>query len=328
MCRAPEWWIEHTIVNSAQATNRNGDPRLHPGYNSWSRIRGKDFMQELKDKVAVITGGASGIGLAMARRFAREGMKLVLADIEEEALRRVEKEFRKAGVPVLAIRTDVARGQDVERLAEKTLAGFGAVHLVCNNAGVAPGGAVWENTIADWEWVLGVNVWGVIHGVRVFVPILLRQDVPCHVVNTASVAGMLSVPGMGIYCVSKHAVVTLTECLYHDLAQRGSKIGVSVLCPAFVPTAIIDSERNRPALLRNPSRTRAPGDQQREEQMRHAVQSGRVSAEMVADMVLDGIRDNRFYLFTHPRIKGAIQARMEDVLNERNPTDTSKPAKG
>jgi short-subunit dehydrogenase len=139
---------------------------------------------------------------------------------------------------------------------------------------------------------------------------------------------MLSVPGMGIYCVSKHAVVTLTECLYHDLTQRASKIGVSVLCPAFVPTAITDSERNRPALLRNPPRTRTPSDHQREEQMRHAVQSGRVSAEMVADMVLDGIRQNRFYLFTHPRIKGAIQARMEDVLNERNPTDTSKPAKG
>ena len=284
-------------------------------------------MQELKDKVAVITGGASGLGLAMARRFAREGMKLALADIEEEALRRVEQEFRKAGIPVLAIRTDVSRGHDVERLAEKTLATFGAVHVVCNNAGVAPGGAVWESTVADWEWVLGVNVWGVIHGVRVFVPIMLRQDTPCHVVNTASVAGMLSVPGMGIYCVSKHAVVTLTECLYHDLQERKSKVGVSVLCPAFVPTAILDSERNRPALLRNPSRARTPEDHQREEQMRHAVQSGRVTADMVADMVLDGIRQERFYIFTHPRIKAAIHTRMEDVLNERSPTDTSKLSK-
>jgi len=285
-------------------------------------------MQELKDRVAVITGGASGIGLAMAKRFAREGMKLVLADVEEDALRRIEQEFRKAGVPVLAIRTDVSRSHDVERLAEKTLATFGAVHVVCNNAGVAPGGVVWENTVADWEWVLGVNVWGVIHGVRVFVPIMLRQDTPCHVVNTASVAGLLSVPGMGIYCLSKHAVVTLSECLHHDLAERGSKIGVSLLCPAFVPTGILDSERNRPALLRNPSRTRAPEDQAREEQMRHAVQSGRVSAEMVAEMVLAGIRQERFYIFTHPRIKASIQARMEDVLNERNPIDTSKPTKG
>jgi NAD(P)-dependent dehydrogenase (short-subunit alcohol dehydrogenase family) len=300
----------------------------YPGYNSHdSEGRGQNFMQELKDRVAVITGGASGIGLAMAKRFAREGMKLALADIEEDALRRVEQEFRKAGIPVLAIRTDVSRGHDMERLAEKTLATFGAVHVVCNNAGVAPGGAVWENTVADWEWVLGVNVWGVIHGVRVFVPIMLRQDTPCHVVNTASVAGLLSVPGMGIYCVSKHAVVTLSECLHHDLAERGSKIGVSVLCPAYVPTGIIDSERNRPALLRNPTRGRSPEDHEREEQMRHAVQSGRVSAEMVADMVLDGIRQERFYIFTHPRIKASIQARMEDVLNERNPIDTSKPAK-
>lgn len=284
-------------------------------------------MQEFKDKVAVITGGASGLGLAMARRFAHEGMKLVLADIEEDALRPVEQEFRKAGVPVLAIRTDVSRAQDVERLAEKTLATFGAAHVVCNNAGVAPGGVVWENTVADWDWVLGVNVWGVIHGVRVFVPIMLRQDTPCHIVNTASVAGLLSPPGMGIYCVSKHAVVTLTECLYQDLAARGAKIGTSVLCPAYVPTGIIDSERNRPALLRNPNRARSAEDVEREEQMRHAVQSGRVSAEMVADLVFDSIREDRFYILTHPRINAAIQMRMEDILQQRNPTDTSKPGK-
>ncbi|HXV08802.1 MAG TPA: SDR family NAD(P)-dependent oxidoreductase, partial [Burkholderiales bacterium] len=163
-------------------------------------------MKEFKDKVAVVTGGASGLGLAMARRFAAEGMKLVLADVEEEALRRVELELRKAGVPVIGIWTDVSRSQDIERLAEKALATFGAVHVLCNNAGVAPSGAVWENTVADWEWVLGVNVWGVIHGVRTFLPIMLRQDTECHVVNTASVAGLLSVPNMGIYCVSKHAV--------------------------------------------------------------------------------------------------------------------------
>jgi len=282
-------------------------------------------MQEFKDKVAVITGGASGLGLAMAKRFAREGMKLVLADIEEDALRRVDQEFRKSGVPVLSIRTDVSRGHDIERLAEKTLATFGAVHVVCNNAGVAPGGPVWESTPADWEWVLGVNVWGVIHGVRVFVPIMLRQDVPCHVVNTASVAGLLSVPGMGIYCVSKHAVVTLTECLYHDLAQRGSKIGVSVLCPAYVPTGISDSERNRPAALRNSSRPRTPEDLAREDQMRHAVASGKVSPDMVAELVFDAIRQEQFYILTHPRIKGAIETRMQDILNQRSPTDTSKP---
>jgi NAD(P)-dependent dehydrogenase (short-subunit alcohol dehydrogenase family) len=284
-------------------------------------------MKDFRDKVAVITGGASGLGLAMARRFAAEGMKLVLADIEEDALRRVETEFRKAGVPVIGIWTDVSRTQDVERLAEKALASFGAVHLLCNNAGVAPGGVVWEHTNADWEWVLGVNVWGVINGVRVFLPIMLRQDTECHVVNTASVAGLLSVPNMGIYCVSKHAVVTLTECLYHDLTQRASKIGVSVLCPAYVPTGISESERNRPALLRNAPRKKSQEEIEREEQIRHAVKSGRVTAEQVADQVFQAVQDNRFYVLTHPKIKGAIQTRMEDILQERAPTDTSKPSR-
>jgi NAD(P)-dependent dehydrogenase (short-subunit alcohol dehydrogenase family) len=284
-------------------------------------------MQEFRDKVAVITGGASGLGLAMARRFAREGMKIALGDVEEEPLRRVEQEFRRSGIPVLAIRTDVSRGHDVERLAEKTLATFGAVHIVCNNAGVGPGGVVWENTTADWEWVLGVNVWGVIHGVRVFVPIMLRQNTPCHVVNTASVAGLLSVPGMGIYCVSKHAVVTLSECLYHDLAARGAKIGVSLLCPAYVPTGIADSERNRPAMLHNPPRPRSPEDLEREQMMRHAVESGRISPDDVAQMVFDGIVQDRFYILTHPRIKAAIGTRVQDILEDRNPTDTSRPPK-
>jgi NAD(P)-dependent dehydrogenase (short-subunit alcohol dehydrogenase family) len=284
-------------------------------------------MQDFRDKVAVVTGGASGLGLAMAKRFAAEGMKLVLADIEEEPLRKVETEFRKAGVPVIGIWTDVSRAQDIERLAEKTLATFGAVHLLCNNAGVGPGGTVWENTAADWEWVLGVNVWGVIHGVRAFVPIMLRQDVECHVVNTASVAGLLSVPGMGMYCVSKHAVVTLTECLHHDLVRRDAKVAVSLLCPAYVPTGIVDSERNRPALLRNAPRAKTAEEQAREEQMRHAVMSGRISAEQVADMVLDAVRSNRFYVLTHPKIKGAIRTRMEDILLDRVPTDTSQPTK-
>ena len=282
-------------------------------------------MKDFKDKVAVITGAASGLGLAMAHRFAAEGMKLVLADVEEEALRKVETEFRKAGVPVLGIKTDVARSHDIERLAEKTLATFGAVHILCNNAGVAPGGVVWENTQADWEWVMGVNVWGVIHGVRTFLPIMLRQDTECHVVNTASVAGMLSVPGMGIYCVSKHAVVTLTECLYHDLQQRGAKIGVSVLCPAFVPTGIIDSERNRPAALRNTPRPKTPEELERDESSRHAVQSGRITPDQVAGMVFDAITADRFYILTHPKIKRAIQSRMEDILEGRQPIDTSKP---
>lgn len=282
-------------------------------------------MKEFRDKVAVITGGASGLGLAMARHAAARGMKLVLADIEEDALRRAEQEFLKAGVPVIGIWTDVSRAQDIERLAEKSLAAFGAVHLLCNNAGVAAGGAVWENTIADWEWVLGVNVWGVIHGVRTFLPIMLRQDTECHVVNTASVAGLLSVPNMGIYCVSKHSVVTLSECLHHDLQQRDASIGVSVLCPAYVPTGIADSERNRPALLRNAQRPRTAEEIAREEQLRHAVTSGRITAEQVAGQVFDAVENDRFYVLTHPKIKSAIETRMQDILLERAPTDTSKP---
>jgi len=282
-------------------------------------------MKDFRDKVAVITGAASGLGLAMAKRFAAEGMKLVLADIEEDPLRRVEQDFLKAKVPVIGIRTDVSRAQDIERLAEKALAAFGGVHLLCNNAGVAPGGAVWESTLADWEWVLGVNVWGVIHGVRTFLPIMLRQDSECHVVNTASVAGLLSVPNMGSYCVSKHAVVTLSECLFHDLQQREANIGVSLLCPAYVPTGISDSERNRPAMLRNAQRSKTPEELAHEEALRHAVASGRISADQVAQAVFEAVQSNRFYVLTHPRIKDAIQTRMEDILLERQPTDTSKP---
>lgn len=282
-------------------------------------------MKDFRDKVAVITGGASGLGLAMARRAASHGMKLVLADVEEDALRRVEQEFLKAGSQVIGIRTDVSRAQDVERLAEKTLATFGGAHLLCNNAGVAAGGAIWEHTVADWEWVMGVNVWGVIHGVRSFVPNMLRQDVECHIVNTASVAGMLSVPGMGLYCVSKHSVVTYTECLYHDLRQRNAKIGVSLLCPAYVPTGIADSERNRPAGLRNTQRAKTPEETARDDQLRHAVTSGKITADQVAQQVFDAVEADRFYVLTHPKIKGAIETRVQDILLDRAPTDTSKP---
>jgi NAD(P)-dependent dehydrogenase (short-subunit alcohol dehydrogenase family) len=285
-------------------------------------------MKQFKGKVAVITGGASGIGLALARRAAAEGMKLVLADIEEGPLAAAAAELKGAGAKVLTVKTDVSRAEAVENLAAQTLQAFGGAHLLFNNAGV--GGVrvkTWQASAKDWEWVLGVNVWGVIHGVRVFLPIMLRQDAESHVVNTASVAGLLSVPNMGIYCVSKHAVVTLTECLYHDVAQRSSRVGVSLLCPAYVPTGIIDSERNRPALLRNAQRVKTPEELAREEVMRKAVQSGKISAEQVAEMVFDAVQSKRFYILTHPKIKGAIQMRMEDILQDRSPTDTSKPVR-
>jgi NAD(P)-dependent dehydrogenase (short-subunit alcohol dehydrogenase family) len=284
-------------------------------------------MKRFEGKTAVITGGASGLGLAMARRFAREGMRLVLADVQADALERTAADFAAAGTPVLAVRCDVSRADEVERLRDEAVARFGAVHILCNNAGVAPGGLAWESTVADWQWCLGVNVYGVIHGLRSFVPLMLSQDDEAHIVNTASVAGLLSPPGMGIYCVSKHAVVTLTECLHHDLASRSDKVKTSVLCPAYVPTGIHDSERNRPEELRNAAREKSEEEQEREAALRHAVQSGRISAEQVAESVFEAVRDERFYILTHPKIKGAIETRMMDILLERAPTDTSRPRK-
>lgn len=284
-------------------------------------------MQTFQDRVAVITGGGSGLGLAMARRFAREGMQLVLADVQADALAGAVAEFEAAGTPVLGVRCDVSKQADVDALRDAALDRFGKVHVLCNNAGVAPGGLAWESTLEDWQWCLGVNVYGVIHGLRSFVPHLIAQNEPAHIVNTASVAGLLSPPGMAIYCVSKHAVVTLTECLHHDLATKTDLVKASVLCPAFVPTGISESERNRPAELRNAPREPTPDDLAREEALRHAVKSGRITAEDVADRVFEAVRDDRFYILTHQKIKGAIETRMQDILLERAPTDTSRPKK-
>lgn len=278
-------------------------------------------MKDFQGKVAVITGGASGLGRAMAERFAREGMSIVLADVEPSALARAEAEMKAAGAKVIGVRTDVSKAADVEALAQKTLAAFGAVHLVANNAGVAPLGNAWENSVADWEWTLGVNLWGVIHGVRVFTPIMLAQGGEAHIVNTASVSGLISPPGSAMYNVTKHAVVTLTETLYHDLALKQASIGCSVLCPAYVPTGIVDSERNRPAPLQNPTQEKTAEQQAREALLRKAVTSGKLSADDVAQKVYEAVRDQRFYILTHPRIKPSIQWRMEDILQERNPTN-------
>jgi NAD(P)-dependent dehydrogenase (short-subunit alcohol dehydrogenase family) len=278
-------------------------------------------MKDFQGKVAVVTGGASGLGRAMAERFASAGMRIVLADVEPNALAQAEAEMKAAGARVIGVRTDVSRAAEVEALAQKTLAAFGAVHLIANNAGVAPLGNAWENSVADWEWALGVNLWGVIHGVRVFTPILLAQGGEAHIVNTASVSGLISPPGSAMYNVTKHAVVTLTETLYHDLALKRADIGCSVLCPAYVPTGIVDSERNRPALLRNPARDKTAEQQAREALLRKAVTSGKLSAGDVAQKVYEAVRDERFYILTHPKIKPSIQWRMEDILQERNPTN-------
>jgi len=283
-------------------------------------------VKEFKDKVAVITGAASGIGRGIAQRCTQEGMKVVLADIEEKALAQTEKEMKAAGASVLAVRTDVSRASDVEALGQKALDAFGLVHLLCNNAGVGAGGSIWESTLADWEWVIGVNLWGVIHGVRVFVPIMLEQDTECHIVNTASGVGLISSPHLGIYKVTKHGIVTLSETLYHELALRGAKIKVSVLCPVWVNTQLMEVERNRPAELRNDPaeevRIRmSPEYQEAERLVREAVQAG-ISCQQVADCLFNAIREKKFYILTDPElVKPAVQMRMEDILQERNPTN-------
>ncbi len=278
-------------------------------------------MKAFKERVAVITGGASGLGRAMAERFGREGMQLMLADVDAPALEKTASELGGTGLTVATHRTDVSRAEDVEALARATLERYGAVHVVCNNAGVVPLGAVWESSTADWAWGIGVNVWGVIHGVRVFTPIMLAQGTEGHIVNTASVAGLISPPGMGVYNVTKHAVVALTESLHHDLARAEANIRCSVVCPAYFPSGIADSERNRPGDLQNTAAGKTANQIAMAATMRKAVSSGRLTAADVAEQVFLAIRDERFYVITHPAIKPAIEARMRDILEERIPTD-------
>lgn len=277
-------------------------------------------MKEFKGKVAVVTGAASGIGRALAERSAQEGMKVVLADIEEAALAQAERELRAAGASVLAVRTDVSKADDIAALAQKTLDAFGAVHLLFNNAGVSAGTTVWESTQADWEWVIGVNLWSVIHATRIFVPLMLAQESECHIVNTASVAGLVSGPGLGVYKVTKHGVVSLSETLQCELVERGSKIKVSLLCPGWVNTRIMESARNRPGELQNApgSVVLAPETKARIQEIAHAVQSGS-SPQQVAQQVFDAVKKEQFYILTHPEWKPLIRQRMENILNEESP---------
>jgi NAD(P)-dependent dehydrogenase (short-subunit alcohol dehydrogenase family) len=277
-------------------------------------------MKEFKGKVAVVTGAASGIGRAIAERCAQEGMKVVLADVEEPALAQTEQALRAGGATVLAVRTDVSKAGDVESLAHKTLDAFGAVHVLVNNAGVGAGTTVWESTLADWEWVMGVNLWGVIHGIHTFVPLMLKQDVECHIVNTASIAGLISGPALGIYKVTKHGVVSLSETLSCELAERGAKLKVSVLCPGWVSTRIMESDRNRPAELRNePSREPMdPHVQAGIQAMLQAAQTG-LSPQQVAEYVFDAIKNDTFYIITDPDSKPMIRQRMEAILEGRGP---------
>src|SRR5437016_1570978 len=280
-------------------------------------------MKDFQGKVAVVTGAASGIGRALAGKSAHEGMKVVLADVEESALKKAEEELQASGAQVLAVRTDVSQADEVEALAKITFETYGAVHLLFNNAGVGAGTTVWESSLADWQWVLGVNLWGVIHGIHYFVPRMLAQDSEGHIVNTASAAGLISSSGLGIYKVSKHGVVTLSETLALELAVRGAKIKASVLCPEWVNTRIMESERNRPEALQN-----APEEQHMnpdvvagiQEVMRQLAQAG-LTPSQVAEIVFEAIGQERFYIFTHPTTKLAVQLRMENILQERMPSD-------
>jgi NAD(P)-dependent dehydrogenase (short-subunit alcohol dehydrogenase family) len=279
--------------------------------------RAEETMKEFRSKVAVVTGAASGMGKAMAERFAAEGMKVVLADVEREALGAAEHEFRTRGSTVLAVRTDVSKAADVEQLAARTVEAFGTVHVLCNNAGVGTGGLAWIQRIADWEWTLGVNLWGVIHGIRTFLPIMLAHGEEGHIVSTASVAGLISGPFGIPYNVSKYGVVALCEGLHHELALVESKIKVSVLCPGFVHTRITESQRNRPAEM--PLLPMSEVEMQYAEWIRTRVAAGLAPSE-VARQVFEAIRDERFYIVTDPdEWKPLIRQRMEDILSDRNP---------
>jgi NAD(P)-dependent dehydrogenase (short-subunit alcohol dehydrogenase family) len=282
-------------------------------------------MKDFAGRVAVITGAGSGFGREFAREAHRLGMKLVLADVQRDALNAVVAELGDAGATVIGEQVDVARGEEVQRLADRAFAEMGGVHLLFNNAGVGSGGLVWENSDRDWQWVLGVNLWGVVHGIRHFVPRMIAGGAPGHVINTASVAGLVCAPNMGVYNVSKHAVVALTETLQHDLRLAGANIGVTLLCPAFVPTGIAQSHRNRPADLRADPPTAS--QRAAHAAITKAVEGGRLSAAQVAQMTFEAIATDRFYVLTHPQILPTVQLRFDDILQQRNPSDpfSTKP---
>jgi NAD(P)-dependent dehydrogenase (short-subunit alcohol dehydrogenase family) len=290
-------------------------------------------MEDFKNKTAVLTGAGSGFGLECARMGVALGMNLVLVDVQQDALDKVAEELTAAGASVLAVRVDVSKASEMDALGAAVKARFGAPHFVFNNAGVGAGGLIWESSAADWEWVLGVNVMGVAHGVRVFTPMMLeaaRQDANYegHIVNTASMAGLVNAPNMGIYNVSKHAVVSLSETLYQDLALVTHQISASVLCPFFVPTGISQSHRNRPAAEGStpPTRSQLMGQAMSDK----AVSSGKVSAQEVAGLVFEAIKTRQFYIYSHPKAIGSVQTRLEDILLARNPTDpfVQKPELG
>ncbi len=280
---------------------------------------------EYAGRVAVITGAGSGFGREFARVAASRGMKLALAEINAAALEGTVRELRDDGATVIGVPTDVSSADAIQALADATMAAYGAVHLLFNNAGVASGGFVWESTPADWQWVMGANVWSVIHGVRIFTPLMLAHGEPAHIVNTASAAGLISAPNMGIYNLSKHAVVALSETMYQDLQLVQANVGVSVLCPAFVPTGIAHSHRNRPADLANDTPPTASMLKAQQASVK-AVESGRISAADIAAITFAAIDAGQFYIVPHEKILDLVALRMQDILAGRNPTSATSLA--
>jgi NAD(P)-dependent dehydrogenase (short-subunit alcohol dehydrogenase family) len=272
-----------------------------------------------RDRTAVITGGAAGIGAGIARAMAARGARLVLADVDEQALAATARQLEAEGAMVLPVRTDVGERAQVEALAEAAWKRFGGVHIVCNNAGVGVFGEIAQARHSDWEYTMRVNFWGVAHGVEVFAPRLIAQKAGGHIVNTASMAGLLNPPNMGVYNASKHAVVAMSETLYQDLQLVSDQITASVLCPFFVPTGITESQRNRPEALAadKPTRSQLIGKAMND----RAVGSGKVSAADVARFVFDAVAEKRFYIYSHPKSLASVQTRLEDIMQARNPTD-------
>lgn len=279
-------------------------------------------MKEFADKVAVVTGGASGIGLATAERFAAEGMKLVLSDIEEGALEKARAGLAEKGANVHAVVADVSKAASVDALAKQTLDHFGAVHVVFNNAGVCVPGALFESSLEDLRWTIDVNLWGVIHGVRSFVPILLEQGVPAHVVNTASIAAVTSAPYLDIYTVSKHGVLALTECLHKELEMLDTPVRASVVCPGFISTNLMTGDRNKPGDAgRDPdTRDLSPGGQMMNQFLLAGTGPEGWPPSRVADAILEGIREERFYLIpAQEEILASMHERIDDLRERRNP---------
>jgi NAD(P)-dependent dehydrogenase (short-subunit alcohol dehydrogenase family) len=285
-------------------------------------------MKTFEGRTAVITGAASGLGLEASRIAARLGMNIVMADVQQDALDRAAGEIESLGASVLPYRLDVSKAAEVEAMGAATKQRFGAPHFVFNNAGVAWGGLIWEHTHKDWEWVIGVNLMGVAHGVRVFTPMMLDAasrdpGYEGHITNTASMAGMVNMPNMGAYNVSKHGVVSLSETLYQDLCLVTDQIRASVLCPYFVSTDIHRSHRNRPAELQDnakPTKSQLVAQALSDK----AIGSGKVSAAQVAQYVFDAVRDSRFYVWSHPHALSSVQTRLDDVVQSRNPSNPFK----